>query len=63
MAVGSFCLVRNGSAFLIGVFPIIQGVRPLVILDGVVIVEAVFSEGRHATDLDGVTSLRKRVAG
>ena len=63
VAVASFGLIRNGSTILIGVFLLMTGAWPLVILGGLVIIIAVFLGSTHAKNLDESTSLRKRIAG
>lgn len=63
VAVASFGLLRNGSTFLIGVFLIISGMWPLVILGGLIIIVAVFLGSTHAKNLDETTSIRKKIAG
>lgn len=63
VAVASFGLIRNGSTILIGVFLLMTGAWPLVILGGLVIILAVFLGSTHAKNLDENTSLRKRIAG
>jgi uncharacterized membrane protein len=62
-AVAVFGLIRNGSTFLIGLFLLMTGMWPLVILGGLVIILAVFLGSTHASNLDDNTSLRKRIAG
>lgn len=63
VAVASFGLLRNGSTALIGLFLIISGAWPLVIIGGLFIIVAVFLGSTHAKNLDETTSLRKRIAG
>lgn len=63
VAVASFGLLRNGSTALIGLFLIISGAWPLIILGGLVIIVAVFLGSTHARNLDESTSLRKKIAG
>ncbi|NHX37630.1 MULTISPECIES: hypothetical protein [Halolamina] len=63
VAVASFGLIRNASTLLIGVFLLMTGAWPLVILGGLIIVVAVFLGSTHAKNLDQNTSLRKKIAG
>lgn len=63
LAVATFGLIRNGSTFIIGVFLLMTGMWPLVILGGFLIILAVFLGSAHASNLDETTSLRKRIAG
>lgn len=62
-AVATFGLIRNGSTLIIGIFLLMTGMWPLVILGGLVIILAVFLGSTHASNLDDNTSLRKRIAG
>lgn len=63
VAVASFGLIRNASTLLIGVFLLMTGAWPLVILGGLIIIVAVFLGSTHAKNLDENTSLRKKIAG
>lgn len=63
VAVASFGLLRNVSTGLIGVFLLMTGAWPLIILGGLVIIVAVFLGSTHAKNLDESTSLRKKIAG
>lgn len=63
VAVATFGLIRNGSTFLIGLFLLMTGAWPLVILGGGLIIIAIFLGGTHAKNLDESTSLRKKIAG
>lgn len=62
-AVATFGLLRNGSTFLIGVFLLMSGMWPLVILGGLAIIVSVFLGSTHANNLDESTSIRKKIAG
>lgn len=61
--VAIFGLFRNLMTFIIGVFALMSGMWPLIILGGFLIILAVFLGSTHANNLDESTSLRKRLAG
>lgn len=63
VAVASVGLVRSASTFLIGLFLLMTGAWPLIILGGLIIIIAIFLGGTHAKNLDESTSLRKKIAG
>lgn len=62
-AVAIFGLLRNGMLFVAGVFLLVSGMWPLIMLGGLLIILAIFLGGAHARNLDDETSIRRQLSG